>query len=131
VSETTRTQSPSGATYVEPSAETILQPGTKIGDLYCRTMYRPRTCCISSASAVSVPFLRKDRQCCLLTKGERAQVGCDRRSLKRSRSQKVQILANVQGDVLCQGLEASINKQRLRTDASKIENGLLMQGRSA
>jgi glyoxylase-like metal-dependent hydrolase (beta-lactamase superfamily II) len=33
--------SPTGATYVEPSAETILQPGTKIGDLYRRNMSQP------------------------------------------------------------------------------------------
>jgi hypothetical protein len=30
-----------GATYVEPSAETILQPGTKIGDLFRRNMTHP------------------------------------------------------------------------------------------
>ena len=30
-----------GATYVEPSAETILQPGTKIGDLFRRNMTQP------------------------------------------------------------------------------------------
>lgn len=30
-----------GATYVEPSAETILQAGTKIGDLFRRNMTQP------------------------------------------------------------------------------------------
>jgi glyoxylase-like metal-dependent hydrolase (beta-lactamase superfamily II) len=30
-----------GATYVEPSAETILKPGTKIGDLFRRNMTQP------------------------------------------------------------------------------------------
>ena len=33
--------SPTGATYVEPSAETILKPGTKIGDLFRRNMTQP------------------------------------------------------------------------------------------
>jgi len=33
--------SPIGATYVEPSAETILQPGAKISDLYARNMSEP------------------------------------------------------------------------------------------
>jgi hypothetical protein len=33
--------SPVGATYVEPSAETILKPGTKIGDLFRRNMTQP------------------------------------------------------------------------------------------
>jgi len=30
--------SPVGATYVEPSAKTILKPGTKIGDLFRRNL---------------------------------------------------------------------------------------------
>jgi glyoxylase-like metal-dependent hydrolase (beta-lactamase superfamily II) len=38
MNETSVTPSPVGATYVEPSAETILKPGTKIGDLYRRNM---------------------------------------------------------------------------------------------
>lgn len=33
--------SPVGATYVEPSAETILKPGTKIGNLFRRNMTQP------------------------------------------------------------------------------------------
>jgi glyoxylase-like metal-dependent hydrolase (beta-lactamase superfamily II) len=33
--------SPVGATYVEPSSETILQPGTKIGDLFQCNMTQP------------------------------------------------------------------------------------------
>ena len=32
---------PDRCAYVEPSAETILQPGTKIGDLYRRNMTQP------------------------------------------------------------------------------------------
>lgn len=35
------TPSTTGATYVEPSAETIIQPGLKIGDLYQRNMTTP------------------------------------------------------------------------------------------
>jgi glyoxylase-like metal-dependent hydrolase (beta-lactamase superfamily II) len=38
MNESSVTPSPVGATYVEPSAETILKPGTKIGDLYRRNM---------------------------------------------------------------------------------------------
>jgi metallo-beta-lactamase superfamily protein len=33
--------SPIGATYVAPSADVILQPGAKIGDLYARNMTQP------------------------------------------------------------------------------------------
>lgn len=33
--------SPTGATYVDPSAEKILEPGTKIGDLFRRNMTQP------------------------------------------------------------------------------------------
>src|SRR6476661_8209339 len=33
--------SPTGARYVEPSAETLLKPGTKIGDLFHRNMTQP------------------------------------------------------------------------------------------
>jgi glyoxylase-like metal-dependent hydrolase (beta-lactamase superfamily II) len=36
-----QTPSPVNATYVEPSAEHILKPGTKIGDLFRRNMTRP------------------------------------------------------------------------------------------
>jgi hypothetical protein len=36
-----RPPSPVNATYVEPSAERILKPGTKIGDLLRRNMTQP------------------------------------------------------------------------------------------
>jgi glyoxylase-like metal-dependent hydrolase (beta-lactamase superfamily II) len=41
VHESSAIQSTVGATYVEPSAESILQPGTKIGDLFRRNMTQP------------------------------------------------------------------------------------------
>ena len=41
MSEARAVPSPTGARYVEPSAETILQPGVKIGDLYERNMSQP------------------------------------------------------------------------------------------
>jgi hypothetical protein len=34
-------QSPTNATYVEPSSETILEPGLKLGDLLRRNMTQP------------------------------------------------------------------------------------------
>ena len=34
-------QSPTNATYVEPSSETILEPGLKLGDLLHRNMTQP------------------------------------------------------------------------------------------
>lgn len=40
-SRTASPPSPTGVTYVEPSAEAILQPGTKIGDLFRRNMTQP------------------------------------------------------------------------------------------
>jgi len=36
-----RVPSTIGATYVEPSAEEVLQPGLKLGDLYARNMSQP------------------------------------------------------------------------------------------
>lgn len=39
--ETTGPRSTTGAAYVEPSSEIILQPGTKIGDLFRRNMTQP------------------------------------------------------------------------------------------
>jgi glyoxylase-like metal-dependent hydrolase (beta-lactamase superfamily II) len=41
MSEDASVPSTIGATYVEPSAETILKPGVKIGDLYPRNMANP------------------------------------------------------------------------------------------
>jgi glyoxylase-like metal-dependent hydrolase (beta-lactamase superfamily II) len=41
MNDSSATPSTVGATYVEPSAETILQPGTKIGDLFRRNMTQP------------------------------------------------------------------------------------------
>ena len=41
MSETALPQSPTNATYVEPSAETILEPGLKLGDLLRRNMTQP------------------------------------------------------------------------------------------
>jgi glyoxylase-like metal-dependent hydrolase (beta-lactamase superfamily II) len=41
MNESSSTPSTVNATYVEPSAETILKPGTKIGDLFRRNMTQP------------------------------------------------------------------------------------------
>jgi glyoxylase-like metal-dependent hydrolase (beta-lactamase superfamily II) len=41
MNESSGTPSTVNATYVEPSAETILKPGTKIGDLFRRNMTQP------------------------------------------------------------------------------------------
>ena len=41
MNETARPQSPTNATYVDPSAETILEPGLKLGDLLRRNMTQP------------------------------------------------------------------------------------------
>ena len=41
MTETALPQSPTNATYVEPSAETILKPGVKLGDLLRRNMTQP------------------------------------------------------------------------------------------
>lgn len=41
MSDTRQPPSPTGATYVEPSATTVLEPGTKIGDLFRRNMTQP------------------------------------------------------------------------------------------
>lgn len=41
MSESQQHPSPIGATYVEPSAERVLEPGTRIGDLFRRNMAEP------------------------------------------------------------------------------------------
>jgi hypothetical protein len=41
MNDSSASTSPVGSTYVEPSVEAILQPGTKIGDLYRRNMTQP------------------------------------------------------------------------------------------
>ena len=41
MSESPRHPSTVGATYVEPSSENVLEPGTKIGDLFRRNMTEP------------------------------------------------------------------------------------------